>query len=268
VDRNVESDASAWWRMPSASAPAEFGASPSGLSSAEARARLARYGRNELLERPAHSALVQFLRRFRNPLVLILIVASVISALTGELASFIIIVVMVLLSVILDFLQEYRAGQAALKLRQTVEIQARVSRDGATMDVPTKQVVPGDVVSLAAGSLVPADGRLLEVRDLFVNQALLTGESFPVQKRPEQPADRQAEPSGATDALFMGTSVVSGTARLVVCRTGRATALGEIAHTLSLDPPPTAFEVGTRRFGMLIMRLTCSWCWSSSWSTR
>ena len=199
---------------------------------------------------------MEFLRRFRNPLVLILIAASVISALTGEVASFLIIIVMVLMSVILDFVQEYRAGRAAQRLRQSVQIRAKVVRDGVTKEVPVSQVVPGDVALLASGSLVPADGRLLDARDLFVNQALLTGESFPVEKRPEELTDRRADLEHATNALFMGTSVVSGTARLLVCRTGSATAIGEIAHTLNLDPPPTAFEVGTRRFGMLIMRLT------------
>ena len=170
--------------------------------------------------------------------------------------AFVIIIVMVLLSVTLDFVQEYRAGQAAQRLRQAVQIRAIVVRNGETQEVPVAQVVPGDVALLASGSLVPADGRLLDARDLFVNQSLLTGESFPAEKRADELVDRRADLEGATNALFMGTSVVSGTARLLVCRTGRATAIGEIAHTLNLDPPPTAFELGTRRFGMLIMRLT------------
>jgi Mg2+-importing ATPase len=245
-----------WWHQPLASAIAEFGAHPAGLSSAEARTRLKAYGRNELHERPERSLLAQFLRRFRSPLVLILLAASAVSALTGEGASFVIIIVMVLASVTLDFFQEYRAGQAAQRLRQSVQVRTSVLRDGAAKEVPATHVVPGDVAMLAAGSLVPADGRLLDARDLFVNQALLTGESFPVEKRSGELTDRQADLAGASNALFMGTSVVSGTGRLLVCRTGAATALGEIAHSLSLEPPPTAFEVGTRSFGMLIMRLT------------
>ena len=256
MDAYVDKSSPAWWLRPLASLLDEVRASATGLTSAEARTRLKRYGRNELRDRPARAPLVQFLRRFRNPLVLILIAASIVSALTGEIASFLIIIAMVFLSVILDFVQEYRAGQAAQKLRQSVQIHASVLRDGASKDVPAIQVVPGDVVLLAAGSLVPADGRLLEARDLFVNQSLLTGESFPVEKRAEELTDRQADLPGATNALFMGTSVVSGAARLLVYRTGSATAIGEIAHTLSLEPPPTAFEIGTRRFGMLIMRLT------------
>ena len=234
----------------------ELGTSGAGLTHSEVRGRLSRYGPNELRDRPTRSLLVEFLRRFRNPLVLILIAASVISALTGEMASFVIIIVMVLMSVILDFVQEYRAGRAAHRLRQSVQIRARVLRDGITKEVPVAQIVPGDVALLASGSLVPADGRLLDARNLFVNQALLTGESFPVEKRVEELTARTPDLENATNALFMGTSVVSGTARLLVCRTGSATAIAEIAHALNLDPPPTAFEVGTRRFGMLIMRLT------------
>jgi P-type Mg2+ transporter len=245
-----------WWLRSSANLLDEFASRATGLTSAEARARLKRYGPNEFRDRPERPLLIQFLRRFRNPLVLILIAASIVSALTGEMASFIIIIVMVLMSVVLDFVQEYHAGQAARRLRQSVQIHATIMRDGVANDVPIAHVVPGDVVLLSAGSLVPADGRVLEARDLFVNQALLTGESFPIEKREREPAAPQADLQGATNALFMGTSVVSGSARMLVCRTGASTAIGEIAHTLSLDPPPTAFELGTRRFGMLIMRLT------------
>ena len=247
---------SAWWLRPLPTLLDELGTSGGGLTHAEARSRLRRYGPNEFLDRRQRTLLMEFLRRFRNPLVLILIAASAISALTGEVASFLIIIVMVLMSVILDFVQEYRAGQAAQRLRQSVQIRASVVRDNVAKDVPVSQVVPGDVALLTSGSLVPADGRLLEARDLFVNQALLTGESFPAEKRAGELPDGPAELDRATNALFKGTSVVSGTARLFVCRTGSATAIGEIAHTLNLDPPPTAFELGTRRFGMLIMRLT------------
>jgi P-type Mg2+ transporter len=247
---------STWWLRTPEALQGELGVSASGLAQAEARRRLARYGPNQFRDRPEHSLFVQFLRRFRNPLVLILIAASVVSALTGEVASFVIITAMVLLSVTLDFVQEYRAGRAAERLRRSVQVRAKVVREGKAKDVPATHVVPGDVVLLTAGSLVPVDGILLDARDLHVNQALLTGEPFPVDKRPGAPADAKADLAGATNALFMGTSVVSGTARLLVYRTGSATAIGEIARSLSLEPPPTAFELGIRRFGMLIMRLT------------
>src|SRR5450755_129373 len=180
---------STWWERPLPKLREELGASGDGLTHAEARTRLKRYG---------------------------LIAASVISALTGEVASFLIIIVMVLMSVTLDFVQEYRAGRAAQRLRQSVQIRATVLRGGVAKEVPVTQIMPGDVVLLSSGSLVPADGRLLEARHLFVNQALLTGESFPVEKRAGELAEPQANLEAATNALFMGTSVVSGTGRLLV----------------------------------------------------
>jgi len=247
---------SAWWLSPLPALFDEVGTKGAGLTQAEARRRLKRYGLNAFLEQAARPAWMAFIRRFRNPMVLILIAASLVAALTGEVASFVIIIVMVLMSVTLDFVQEYRAGRAAQRLRQSVQIRASVLRDGALRDVPVTQIVPGDVVSLACGSLVPADGRLLEAHDLFVNQSLLTGESFPVEKRAQDLADRRAGLEAAVNAVFMGTSVVSGAAHLLVCRTGSGTAIGEIARELSVEPPLTAFELGTRRFGMLIMRLT------------
>ena len=245
-----------WWRR---SAPAlcdELKSSASGLSGTEARKRLQRYGPNTFRKRSERTLVVEFLRRFRNPLVLILIAASVVSALSGEVASFVIIVGTVLLSVTLDFMQEYRAGRAAERLRRSVQIHARVVRDGQPRDVPATQVVPGDVALLAAGDLVPGDGILLEASDLHVDQALLTGEAFPVDKCAGESATRHADLAAANNALFLGTSVVSGSARLLIYRTGAATEVGQIAHSLSLEPPPTAFETGIRSFGMLIMRLT------------
>ncbi|MBX6323463.1 MAG: magnesium-translocating P-type ATPase, partial [Rhodospirillaceae bacterium] len=141
-------------------------------------------------------------------------------------------------------------------LRRSVALRARVLRDGAEREVPAGDLVPGDVVLLRAGDLVPADGVLLEARDLFVNQAILTGESFPAEKHAGAPASPTATPAEAANALFLGTSVLSGTARLLVCRTGRATMLGHVARELAHRPLPTAFEAGIRRYGIMILRLT------------
>ena len=226
-----------------------------GLSSAEAAARLAQYGANEL--RPhGQSVLMQILVRFRNPLVLILLAASAISAATGDTASAAVVAVMVLLSVMLDFFQEHRAGQAAAQLAQQVALEVSVLRDGEAQQRPATELVPGDVVLLAAGSLIPADAQLLQAKDFFVNQALLTGEAYPVERHASAPADAP-DWSPETDGLvFMGSSVVSGSARARVMRTGAATAIGQIATSLEQAPPPTAFEVGTRQFGLMIVRLT------------
>ena len=252
----ISPDASAWWLRPPAELLRDVGANAPGLSTAEARGQRKRYGPNQFRDRPERPVLIQFLRRFRNPLVLILIAASIVAALTGEGASFVIIVVIVILSVTLDFAQEYRAGKAAQKLRGSVQVRATVVRDGVPKSVPVMQVVPGDIVLLQAGNLVPGDGIVLEARDLHVDQALLTGEAFPVERRAQAPVAGGTDVADASNALFMGTSVVSGTARLFVYRTGNRTAIGQIAATLNREPPPTAFDVGTRRFGMLIMRMT------------
>jgi Mg2+-importing ATPase len=123
-------------------------------------------------------------------------------------------------------------------------------------EVPIDQLVPGDIVELIAGDLVPADSRLLESRDLFINQALLTGEPYPAEKQASDEALGTENPAGASNAVFAGTSVISGTATIVICRTGGKTALGHLPTSLAEKPPATAFAVGIRHFGMLIMRLT------------
>ncbi|HEU4647689.1 MAG TPA: magnesium-translocating P-type ATPase [Gemmatimonadales bacterium] len=233
---------------------ARLGTSPAGLSQAEAARRLTEFGPNVVRPRRERTALLEFLSRFRNPLIVLLLAASGISALTGDVASFGIIAGIVVLSVTLDFVQEHRAGQAAERLRQAVAVRVAVLRDGHPSDVETRELVAGDVVLLSAGNLVPADGVILDGRDFFVNEALLTGEPYPVEKRAAAALD--TTPLDAeTHAVFMGTVVVSGTARVVVVRTGRHSALGEIGQSLVATPPPTAFELGTRRFGLLILRV-------------
>ncbi len=222
-----------------------------GLTSAEARARLARYGPNVVAPHRPRRLALEFLARFRNPLVLLLLAASAVAALTGEVTSFGIIAVIVVLSVTLDFLQEHRAGRAAERLKASVAVRATVLRDGVACEIPVAELVPGDVVRLAAGDLVPADGRVLEARDFFVNQALLTGEPYPVEKH----ARASPDDDGAS-AVSMGTSVVSGTAVVEIERTGARTALGDIAATVSARAPVTAFEQGTQAFGLFVMRLT------------
>ena len=230
---------------------------PEGLSSAEAAALLARLGPNQLKPRP-QAVLGQLLARFLNPLVLILLAASVVSALTGDRVSASIIGAIVALSVLLDFAQEYRAGQAAQKLAQQVGLTALVLRDGQPVQRPTTELVPGDVVLLSAGDLIPADAQVLQAQDFFVNQALLTGEPYPVERQATRsPLPEQgAWDTDAAGALFMGCSVVSGSAHALIRRTGARTAVGQIARDLERPPPPTAFEIGTRQFGLLIMRLT------------
>lgn len=230
-------------------------ATPDGLAGREAASRLKRYGPNVFHPQRKKAILLQLLSKFNNPLIIILLVASAISAFTGDVTNFIIISLIVIMSVTLDFIQEYRAGKEAEKLRQLVTVHVQAVRDGKPQEIPLPSLVPGDVVLLAAGDLVPADGRLLEAKDFFVNQALLTGEPYPVEKKPGELPD-EAEILLATNTVLRGTSVVSGTAKVLICETASNTVLGDIADSLIVKAPPTAFEQGTRRFGLLIMRLT------------
>jgi Mg2+-importing ATPase len=229
--------------------------SPDGLSSVEAAARLTHFGPNLIHAERKRALLLQFLSKFRNPLVIILLTASALSAFTGDAIIFFIISAIVLASVTLDFVQEHRAGQAAERLRQSVAVRGQVLREGKAFEIPLAEMVPGDVALLAAGNVIPCDGRVLEAKDFFVNQALLTGEPFPVEKAPgELPGEPDILAAGNT--VLLGTSVISGTAKVLMCRTGQNTELGEIADTLLAKAPPTAFEQGTQRFGFLIMRMT------------
>ena len=244
------------WQEPADRLLALLKTKATGLETAEVQTRLAIYGPNDAATVKRSPRWLQFLARFGNPLIIILLIASAVSAATGDVASFVIIVCIVMLSIIFDFVQEVRAQNAVEALRQSVAVQATVRRDGTSVSVPIHQLVPGDIVELIAGDLVPADARLLESRDLYVNQALLTGEPYPAEKRVSDAASGAENPAGASNAVFAGTSVISGTAAILICRTGNRTALGHLATSLSEKPPATAFTIGIRRFGMLIMRFT------------
>ena len=252
ASRNVQE----WWSGPLDTAFSALGSGTQGISETEAAARLARFGPNRFGDRPHRPLLLQFLARFKNPLVIVLLAASGIAAATGDVASFFLIATVILISITLDFVQEHRANRAADRLRHSVSVRVTVLRDGTRRDIAIGAVVPGDVAQLTAGDIVPADGRVIEARDFFVNQALLTGEPFPVEKHAEENPEADGAPLTARNTLFRGTSVISGTARMLVCRTGTDTEVAAISESLAREPPPTDFEIGTRRFGLLIMRLT------------
>src|SRR5512135_2062532 len=188
-----------FWQPPLAALQAELGSPPEGLSEAEAAARRRTVGPNLLRPRAERAWALQFLAHFRNPLVLVLLAASAIAGMLGDMKSFVVISGIVLMSVTLDFFQEFRASRAVEKLRHTVALRAAVMRGGQAREIPVAELVPGDVVLLAAGDLVPADGRVLDARDLFVNQALLTGESYPVEKHAQE-ACPGADMTNATNA--------------------------------------------------------------------
>src|ERR1035437_7648917 len=244
------------WKEPVDRILARLATTAAGLDATEVQSRLKIFGPNDAPVVKRSPLWVQFLSRFRNPLVIILLVASGLSAATGDVASFLIVVTIVTISMTIDFVQEVRAQNAVEALRRSVAVQATVRRNGASISIPIDHLVPGDIVELIAGDLVPADSRLLESRDLFINQALLTGEPYPAEKQASEEALGAETPAGASNAVFAGTSVISGTATIVICRTGGKTALGHLATSLADKPPATELAVGIRRFGMLIMRLT------------
>jgi Mg2+-importing ATPase len=244
------------WNIPLDPLLGDLRSTREGLSDREARRRLAEYGPNDALIRRRSPLWRQIFDRLGNPLVLILLFASALSAWTGDVTSFTIIVVIILLSVVLDVVQQRRAENTVDALRRSVGLNAQVVRDGKSFEIPIDQLVPGDIVELKAGGIVPADCRLVTTRDCFVNQALLTGESFPVEKKAADLATAAQDVSAAVNFVFMGTSVISGAARAVVCRTGRATELGGFAGELTAHRPEDAFAHGIRRFGFLMLRLT------------
>jgi P-type Mg2+ transporter len=257
-----------WWQISLKETLRDLCTTKEGLTSAQAQLRLQQYGANRIEGAHRRSWLSAILQCLRNPLVLLLLVAGGVSALTGEAVSAGIVATMVLLSVVLDYLQEHRAEDAAERLAKSVAIRAQVVRDGITCERNVEELVPGDVVHLSAGSLIPADGLVLTSKHLFVQQAALTGEPYPAEKRSEAAvvgdgsdgngADASLSDAlgRATNALFMGSSVLSGTATMLLCKTGRATELGRVARAVSSARPMTAFDNGIHQFGYLIMRVT------------
>ncbi len=240
---------------PLAEVMAEVGGSPAGLTTAEAATRLRRYGPNDLAPPRRFEALRELVRYLANPLVLILLMASVVSAMFGQVVSSVVVALMLVLSIALNFIQAYRSQVAARRLRERVAQTASVVRDGALREVPAREVVPGDVVHLAAGDLVPADARLLSAKDLFLNEAALTGESLPQEKHADPGAPPGEAPGAHLGAVSRGTSVVSGLGVALVVRTGIATELGQVSAHLRARPPETEFERGTRQFGVLIVQV-------------
>ena len=248
--------ATPFWHQTTAALTQALGGGPAGLATDEATRRLSVYGPNDAAAPKRRPAWQRLLVLFGNPLVIILLFASALSAATGDTASFVIVVTIVVLSVVMDFVQEMRAQNAVDALQAKVALRARAVRGGQEVTVLVTELVPGDVVKLRAGDLVPADGRLLDARDFFVNEALLTGESYPVEKHLVEQPKPASSVITAEGVALAGTSVVSGIATLLVCATGRQTALGMLADTLIAKPPPTAFEIGLRRFSELILRIT------------
>jgi Mg2+-importing ATPase len=232
----------------------ELRASPQGLTGEQVERRQAEFGPNDAAPRRRGAVVAEFVGFLTNPLVVILVMASIVSGVLRDPINATIIVIVVVLSVVLNFVQTYRSQRAAERLREEVAPTASVLRDGAWAELARRDLVPGDIIRLAAGDRVPADGRLIEARDLHIQQAALTGESMPVEKDAVELRSVPAQIAEARNLVFLGTSVVSGTGLAIVVATGPATAFGDIAARLMMRPPETEFERGLRRFALLIMR--------------
>jgi len=215
-----------------------------GLKTTEAIKRSRLFGYNEFKAAKKKSPVLLFLGYFKNPLIIILIIASLISGLTGGLRNMAIILSMIFLSIILNFYQERKSDKAADKIARRLAIKARLLRDGTEQELNNKYIVPGDIVLLSAGDIVPTDGRIIAADDFFLNEASLTGESLPTEKFADN-----------NNVIFAGTNVVSGFGRYLVTNTGITTEFGKIAQRLSRPETQNAFEKGINSFGFLIVRV-------------
>lgn len=242
---------SKYWTLSPDQLLQELESSAQGLAEAEASQRLEKVGPNVLSSKRELTPLGLFLNQFKSPIVLILIFATLMSAFLQDWPDAIIILFIVLGSATLSFVQENNAHNAADKLREQVTLKTNALRGGKSLSIPTDEVVPGDVVLLSAGSLVPADGVVLESNDFFVNQAVLTGETFPVEKQPGVLPEKSSLVE-RTNMVFRGTNVSSGSAKAIIVQTGLETAFGQIASRLNLRPPETEFERGIRQLGYLL----------------
>ena len=230
--------------------------SVNGLSWKDLKIRLKKYGKNTLIEEKNHNHLMEFLGEFRNPLIIILLVASIISVVLGENLNALIVIVIVLVSTILNFVQERKAGNAAEKLKERLKTKVMVIRDGKHSEVNLADIFPGDLVFLNAGDLVPADCRVISAKDFFINQSALTGESFPVEKSASKVSMKNPSLSDLFNTVFSGTNVETGTATVLVLKTGKDTEFGKIAHNISQVEPQTDFTMGINKFSNLILKTT------------
>jgi Mg2+-importing ATPase len=232
----------------------KFETNESGLSEEEASKRLAAHGPNVVTEEARHTRLKLFGAACRNPLVILLLVLATVSFLTGDPRAGTVMLLMVVLGVVLRFVQEARADDAATKLKAMITVTATVIRDGKAREIPLAELVPGDVVKLSAGDMIPADLRVHSCKDLFVIQSSLTGESMPAEKFESREDNGNKSISDFKNICFLGTSVESGTATGVVAETGFRTYLGKMAKLIVARPPQTSFDKGVANFTWLMIR--------------
>jgi Mg2+-importing ATPase len=244
-----------FWNLSAEKVLDQLKSSPQGLSRQEAQQRLTQYGANSLKQKRQSPTLLLLLNQFKSPIILILVAAAILSSFLGDVIDTIIILVIVLISGLLGFWQERGARDAVTKLLALVQVKATVLRDGQSQDIPNQEVVPGDIVLLAAGDSIPGDCLILESKDLSVNEAALTGETYPADKL-SGVLPKEVGLSQRTNTLYMGTNAISGTAKAVVVQTGKQTEFGKVSERLKLRPPETEFETGLLKFGYFLMEVT------------
>ena len=228
--------------------------SPNGLSEDEAAERLEVFGPNEVAQEAKHTWLRRLWSAIRNPLVVLLTVLAILSYATDDIAGGTVMVLMVLLGVMLRFVQETRADNAAAKLKAMISVTATVMRGGYQREIPLRELVPGDIVKLCSGDMIPGDARLISAKDLFIIQATLTGESLPVEKADGPDTRPDISSIERNNLCFLGTSVESGTAMAVIVATGSQTYFGKVARSLVGRQPETAFDKGVKKFTWLMLR--------------
>ena len=244
-----------FWSVPVSEMMQELQTTTEGLKSSEIDERLKRYGANILKPKKRSDTLTLLLSQFKSPITLILLFAAGLAFFLHEPTDTIIITIIILVSSLLGFWQEKGAADAFEKLLATVQIRVAVLRDGEEKEIPVEEIVPGEIIILSAGDMIPADCRILDSNDLFVSEATLTGETYPVEKtadllKAETPLAKR------TNSLWMGTSVVSGSGKVLAISTGKGTEFGKISEKLKLRPPETEFEKGISRFGNFLMEVT------------
>ena len=251
----MSESSSAFWSVPATGMLEHFGVTAEGLGTAEAQRRLVQYGANILKPETRSNAVSLLLGQFKSPIIVLLLFATGLSFFLHDPVNALIILAIVAASGLLGFWQEHSATRAVEKLLAMVQVRATVLRDATPRDIPVEEIVPGDVVILNAGDLVPGDCRIVESKDLFVDEATLTGETYPAEKSADVLA-AGAPLAHRTNALWMGTHVVSGTATALVVVTGTQTEFGKVSERLKLRPDETEFERGIRRFGYFLMQVT------------
>ena len=256
MTNNQEQEYYHYWSIPTADLQQVNNTTEAGLTSKEANLRLSKFGKNLVKSKKKTDLLSLLISQFKSPIIVIFIFTSVLSFFLGQTEDALIIISIVIVSGLLGFWQEKGATDAITKLLAIVQLKTTALRDTKLQEIPFEDIVNGDIVMLKSGDSIPADCIIIESKDLFVNEATLTGETYPVEKYPNIILPEQTPLRERVNSLFMGTFVVSGTAKALVIKMGANTELGKISDRLRHKPPETEFERGVRRFGYFLMEVT------------